>query len=140
MIALEQHKEKTYDKELVGKLKKELAYLGVLFLTAFIIFQIAFYKEKVLVNLRVVFSVFWLFVLPGFYLLYNWHEKLSFIERVFLGIAVSTAVIALFSYYLGLAGLHIKSHHILLPVVFLLVDGVILYRKAGIARIKLHKT
>ena len=107
----------------------ELKYIGILFLLALIIFKIAFFKENLIVLLRNVLSLFWLFVLPGYFIMLYWKEKLSFAERFVIGIALSAAIIGIFSYYLGLMGLNIKYHTIVLPLVLILVGIVINLRK-----------
>ena len=84
--------------------------------------------ESFLIVLRTVFAFFWMFILPGFYLMYYWHEKLSFLERFIVGIAVSASVIGISSYYLGLAGLNIKYHGILLPILFLIIDFILIWK------------
>ena len=107
----------------------ELKYIGILFLLALIIFKIAFFKENLVVLLRNVLSLFWLFVLPGYFIMLYWKEKLGFTERFVIGIALSAAIIGIFSYYLGLIGLNIKYHAIVLPLVLILAGIVINLRK-----------
>jgi len=116
-------------KELIDKIKNESKNIFYLFLIGIIIFKILFYKESFLIILRTVFAFFWLFILPGFYLMYYWHEKLGFLERFIIGVTVSASVIGIFSYYFGLLGLNIKYHGILLPVLFLIIDFFIVWRK-----------
>ncbi len=116
-------------KELFSVIKKELMYIGLLFLIVLIIFKIAFFKENITIILRTVLSLFWLFVLPGYFIMFYWNEKINFIERFVIGIALSAAIIGIFSYYIGLMGLNIKYHAILLPVVLILIGVIINLRK-----------
>ena len=116
-------------KELIEKLKNESMTIFYLFLIAIVIFKIIFYKENFLIILRTVFAFFWLFILPGFYLMYYWHEKLGFLERFIIGIAVSASLIGIFSYYIGLAGLNIKYHGIFLPTLFLIIGFFMIWKK-----------
>ena len=129
-------------KELFDKVKKELQYIGILFLVALVMFKIVFFKENFIVLLRVVFSLFWLFVLPGYFLMLYWKERLEFIERIIIGLIVSAAIIGIFSYYigsvaiigtfsyyLGLLGLHIKFQTIVLPLVSIIAGSVFSMRK-----------
>tara|TARA_Y100000310_G_C20060137_1_gene524599 strand:- start:94 stop:450 length:357 start_codon:yes stop_codon:yes gene_type:complete len=108
-------------KEVFNTVIKELKYIGILFLVVLIIFKIAFFKENLLVLIRNVLSLFWLFVLPGYFLMLYWREKLEFIERFIIGIALAAAIIGIFSYYLGLIGLNIKYHTIMLPLILILL-------------------
>lgn len=116
-------------KELISKIKDEGKHLIYLFLIGIIIFKILFYKEGFLIILRTAFAFFWLFILPGFYLMYCWHKKLNFLERFIIGIPISTSVIGILSYYLGLIGLNINYHGFILPILFLLIDFLLIWRK-----------
>ena len=106
-------------KEIFDLIKKELQYLGILFIAALIIFKIAFFKENMIVLLRNVLSVFWLFVLPGYFMMLYWKEKIGFTERFIIGIVLAAAVIGIASYYLGLVGLDIKFHAVILPLILI---------------------
>ncbi|MBW2976431.1 hypothetical protein KY347_03220 [Candidatus Woesearchaeota archaeon] len=115
-------------KEKIDKIKKELTYLLIVFVGGIIIFKMVFYKEDILNVLKMVASLFWLFLLPGYSIILYWEEKLDFLERLIIGVALGLALIGITSYYLGLAGLSIKYHTIILPLVFILV-GLMLYLK-----------
>lgn len=110
-------------KEDFNDLKKELQYIGLLFLTALAIFKIAFYKETFIVLFRNVLSLFWLFALPGYFMMLYWKEKIGFVERLIIGTALSAAVTGISSYYLGLMGLNIKYHAIVLPIALILIGA-----------------
>lgn len=113
----------------MNKLKDEVKPLGILFLLSIIILKILFYKESILIILKLVASFFWMFILPGFILMYNWQEKINFIERLIISIALSAAIIGISSYYLGIIGIHIKFHGILLPAIFIILGFLILLKK-----------
>ena len=112
-------------KEVFELIKKELQYIGSIFLIVLIIFKIAFFKEEISVLFRTVLSLFWLFVLPGYFILLYWKEKISFMERFFIGIVLSAGIIGILSYYSGIMGLNIKYHTIILPLVLILIGIVI---------------
>jgi len=116
-------------KEVFNIIIKEFQYVGFLFLVALIAFKIAFFKENLIVLFRNVLSLFWLFVLPGYFLMLYWKEKLEFVERFIIGIALAAAIIGIFSYYLGLIGLNIKYHTIVLPLILILFGIIINFRK-----------
>ena len=117
-------------KELFELIKKEFKHIGVLFALGLIIFKIAFFKEELIVIFRYVLSLFWLFVLPGYFIMLYWAEKLDFVERLVVGTAVAAGVMGIFSFYLGLFGLNIKYHAIILPIVLISVGVFVSYRKA----------
>lgn len=115
------------DKELMQKMKNEGLWLLVLLVLSIIAFKIVFYKESFLVVVRVALSILWLFVLPGFIIMYYWHDKLEFAERVIVAVALSIALVAIPSYYLGLLGLNIKYTGIIIPLVIIIIGIVILF-------------
>ena len=112
-------------KEVFEVAKKEFQFIGILFLLSMAIFKIAFFRESFIVLFRSVLSLFWLFVLPGYFIMFYWREKLEFVERIVIGIAVAAGIIGIFSYYVGLIGLNIKYHIFLLPLVIILVGSLI---------------
>ena len=107
-------------KKIFDLLKKELAYIGILYLLMLMIFKIVFFNENLIVAVKMTLALFWLFVVPGYSLMLYWKEKLDFIERLIVGIALAGGVNGIDSYYLGLAGLHIKHHVFLLPVLLMI--------------------
>ena len=107
-------------KEVFDLILKELKIIGILFLTALAIFKIAFFNESIFVVLRTVFSIFWPFLIPGYFIMFHWHEKLDLTERIIAGTMLSAAILGIFSYYLGLIGLNIKYSAIILPIVLIL--------------------
>jgi len=113
-------------KELI---KKEAVYLLCLFLVGIVIFKILFYKENLFVVVRTVFALFWLFILPGFSIMCYWHEKLGFLERAFAGALMNAAIMGITSYYIGLLGLNIKYHGIILPLFFLIIGTLIIIKR-----------
>ncbi len=116
-------------KEFFDSLKKEFQYLGLLFLLILIIFKIVFFKENLVVIFRIILSLFWLFVLPGYFIMLYWKEKLEFMERFVIGIVLAASIIGVFSYYIGLIGLNIKYHAILLPLAVILIGFILTIKK-----------
>jgi|SRR3989338_5104712 len=117
-------------KEVFNDMIRESKYMGILFLLAIVIFKIAFYKENFIVLLRSVLSLFWLFVLPGYFIMIYWKENLEFIERLIVGIGIAAAIIGVFSYYISLMGLNIKFHAIVLPLLIIFTGIIINLRIA----------
>ena len=115
-------------KEIFNVIKRELRYIVFSFLLVLVVFKIAFFKENFIVLLRNVLSLFWLFVLPGYFIMLYWNEKLSFMGRFAVGIAIAAALIGISSYYLGLIGLNIKYHAVLLPLAIMSIGLFILMK------------
>ena len=116
-------------KEKLNKIKKELIYLLIVFIVAIIIFKVVFYNEGLFNVLKTVASLFWLFLLPGYSLMFYWEEKLDFLERFIIGIVLGIALVGIFSYHLGLIGLNIKLHTIVLPLIIIISGIIINFRK-----------
>lgn len=111
-------------KEVFDKIREESAYLGIIALVSIIIFKIIFYNESMINVLRIVFSLLWLFGLPGYFLMLHWQESLDFRERFVVGIALAAAVVGISSYYLGLIGINIKYHGFILPPIIIAIGLV----------------
>ncbi len=112
------------NEKIIGELKN----IGMIFLGVTIAFQIAFYNESILTNIRIVFSLFWLFVLPGYFLMLKWHDDVSFMLRLGIGTALGFAVIGTLSYYLAMLGLNFYIQSVVLPIV-LSIAGFLFYKK-----------
>ena len=119
-------------KEVFELVKKELQYIGILFLIILMIFKIAFFKEDIFVLFRNVLSLFWLFALPGYFIMLYWKNKLDFIERAVAGIGISAAIMGILSYYISLAGLNLRFHAVILPLIIIFVGFVINLKKYNV--------
>ncbi len=106
-------------------LQKEGKLLLVILVLLFLALKIVFFRESFLSTLRITLSLFGMFVLTGWALTYYWREKLSFFERIIVGVAISSAVLGIVSYYAGLLGWPPRYQGYVLPV--LLFAGGILY-------------
>ena len=118
------------NKEDLDRLKKEFKRIGILFLLLIVIFKIVFYKEGIWIITKVIFAFFWLYLLPGFAILYFWKEKLGFLERLIMSIPLGMSIIGIFGYNLGLLGLHVKYVPIGIPlIVYIIVLGIFLIKR-----------
>ena len=102
-------------------IKQEVQSLLLTLVILTMILQIVFYKESLITTLKTSLSLFWLFMLPGFALMFHYHEKLDFLQRLIIGTGLGFAIIGTFSYLIGVLGLHIRYHSILLPVLLIAV-------------------
>ena len=100
---------------MLSEMKKEALKFGIAFAAAALVFQAVFYKESPLVVIRTIAAFFWTFALPGFAIMLYWRERLDFLERFVIGIAVGFAAVATFGYNLGLVGLHMKYQWLVIP-------------------------
>lgn len=118
-------------KEIFNVVKGDLKWIGALFLLSLAIFKIVYFKENLAVLFRYVTSLFWLFVLPGYFVMLYWKEKLDLAERIIIGAASSAAIIGVSSYYFGLMGLNIKYHGIFMPIAIIILMLLLLKIKKG---------
>ena len=120
-------------KEEMIALKKQLLnegkILSGLFVVFVIVFKIVFFKESFLVVLKMVLSLFWLFVLPGFAVMLYWSDKLDFLERFVIGTALGLGVVGVMSYYIGLIGVNVNYHHMIFPILIIGLMGFVLRKK-----------
>ena len=118
-------------KEAFNLMVKESKYIGIAFLLALAAFKIAFFKENFFTLIRTVASLFWLFVIPGYFIMIYWHDRVGFMERLVIGIFATTGIIGISSYYLGVFGLHIRYHTILLPSILILIGLAVNLRNSS---------
>ena len=116
-------------KEVFEQIKKELTVVLIIFVIILIAFKIIFRSENLFVVSRTIVAVFWLIIIPGYAITFYWKEKLRFYERFIVGIAISTSLIGLLSYYTGLIGLHVKFQTIVLPLVLIIAGFAVNLRK-----------
>ena len=112
-------------KEIFDLIKKEILYFVYLLALFIVLFKIAFYNDSFIIILRSVFSIFWLFIIPGYFGMLYWHDKLDFVQRTLIGSAVAAGLVGTIGYYLGLAGLNLKYHVFILPPL-IIIFGVLL--------------
>lgn len=117
------------NKEVFNSIKEESKYIGILFIAAWIIFKIIYFKESFIVLLKIVASLFWLFAVPGYFAMIYWKEKLEFAERFVIGILLSAAIMGIFSYYFGLMGLNMRYHGFILPPVIIIIGLIAAMKK-----------
>jgi uncharacterized membrane protein len=117
-----------FKTELSKKIAKEFAYLAVIYFIAIVVMKIVFFKENFLVVIRIVSSFYWLFILPGFAFMYIWHDKIDFLERFIISVAVSAVIVSVPSYYISLLGLHAKYHIFLIPAACILISSAVVWR------------
>jgi uncharacterized membrane protein len=107
--------------------KNEMYALGVGFIVLAAILLAGFKASPWLDVLRTAAALYWMFVIPGYALALC--SKQGFVERLILGITVQVALFGLLSYYAGLAGWHVATHGLILPL-FSIAAGIFLWKKS----------
>lgn len=108
-------------------LKAESAYFIGIFIAIIAITKFAFSAETMANSIKLVSSIYWLWVLPGFLLTYLF--ELSFGERLVLGSISMLAIYGVGSYYFGLTGIKLGISIYLIPVAIIVIASFIIYRR-----------
>ena len=116
------------DNNLIDKIKKESKTIGILFIILIIVFKIVFYQESFWIISKLILSLFWAFVLPGFALMYYWHEKLEFLQRIIIGTVFGFSLISLTSYIALFFNLSLGYHAIAIPLLYLIISVFIILK------------
>jgi len=96
---------------------RELSWiLGIFFVTV-IATSITFRDESLITSLKLMAGLFWMFLIPGFMILYRWKETLSLLERIVISVPVSAGLFGLLSYLTGIFGMPVWNQPILLPAI-----------------------
>lgn len=114
----------------LNEIRKELKLLVAVFAAVAVAMKVAYSNEGIMEVLRTSASLFWLFVLPGYFMTLYWKDKLGFIERTVMGSTAAMAVVGITSYYLGIAGLKLQSQTVLLPAAIIAVSFAACARKS----------
>ena len=107
----------------------EIKKLGITLIIAIAAFKIAFYKESIINILRIILSSYWLFILPGYAILLKFKENFEFSVRFILGTVLGLGIYGVFSYYLGLVGINVHYHWMIIPTAIIAVMALIILIK-----------
>ncbi|MCK5282723.1 MAG: hypothetical protein KAK00_04910 [Nanoarchaeota archaeon] len=115
------------------KLKKdilgELSKVGYLFAILVIILKIVFYKEDLMIIIRMSAAFIYIYFIPGYFIMLYWKEKIEFIERLIVGFGVSAAILGLTSYLSGPAAIDIFIWSYIYPIVIVILFSIINSKK-----------
>lgn len=107
----------------MDKLRQEAAWLAAAFAALLVILYIAYRNESITVVARTAAAIYWLFVLPGYAVMFHWRAHLGFLERVVTGAVGALVVVGVASYYLGLIGLKLQNQTLILPAAVMLISA-----------------
>ena len=100
-----------------------------MYVIGIILLKIVFFNENILFVSRLVSSFFWMFILPGFVLMYYWSDKLEFLERFIISVPLSAVIVSVTSYYISLIGLHAKFHPVIVPLIYIIIFTIFNWKK-----------
>ncbi len=116
--------------ELGNGAKEHGKVLGVSLMLLFAVVYIAFFKESVGVVVKLTLSLFWLYLIPGYFLLGLASDKLDSAERVVLGIVVGLGFYGVVGYNLGLLGVRISLQRWIVPLVGIGIGTIFMIRNS----------
>lgn len=80
---------------------KEVQYLALIFLAMLLIFKIHYYRESLIILLKLVLSHFYLFIIPGYCLMLYYLHELEFYQRFVIGLGLGYGVQPLLLYLIN---------------------------------------
>jgi len=115
------------------EIKKEMVYLSIVLLLEIVLFKSIFNKESFSIIIKLSLSLFWLFIFPGFMIMYLFFEKLDFLSRLIAGVVLGMAFYGAIGYNLGVLGLPIKYQIWLVPALGVMTGIISLIKKKQIS-------
>lgn len=97
------------------QIKKDSQKMLLLYLGIVAIFASSFYRDPLAGNIVKASKLYFFFVVPP-YLLYATGKPENFDRELIFYIGLYTGAALIASYYLGIAGVNVSYHHILLPL------------------------
>ena len=110
---------------MLHKILHELLWLATGTVVIGIVLKLLFPVSTITTVAKLMGSVLWLFVLPGYGIMLPWQNELELKERVIVGMLAAAGLLAIASYYLGIAGMHIRMHTLLFPALIILCSGAL---------------
>ncbi|MBI4016513.1 MAG: hypothetical protein HY363_02355 [Candidatus Aenigmarchaeota archaeon] len=103
--------------------KNELLILAKIYAASLLIFTIVFYKEPMLSLVRLTLSLAAISYVPGYLLTEKIFETNA--QRLLIGSAISTAIIGISAYYLGIFGVPLSLSAYILPAVLIMFGAAV---------------
>ena len=110
-------------REYMRELKQEAAWLAATFAVFMVILYIAYQDESIAAVAKTAAATYWLFVIPGYAVMFHWRAQLGFIERIVAGTVAAMVVVGVASYYLGLMGLKLQNQTLILPALVIIISA-----------------
>ncbi len=105
------------------ELRQEAKWLAATFAALLAILYAAYRGESIVVVARTAAAIYWLFVIPGYAVMFHWRAHLGFVERTVAGTVAAMVVAGVASYYLGLMGLKLQNQTLILPAAVIIISA-----------------
>lgn len=103
----------------------EIKKLGIIVVILLVTLKIIFIESSIVTTTLTGIGYLWTMILPGYAIMYYWRGKISFGERVLIGSVLGMAILGITSYYIGLIGINIKYHAIIIPLIVFITAFII---------------
>ncbi len=115
-------------------LKQDFAWIIAATIIIGIMLKILFPLSGIAEIAKLIGGVFWLFTIPGWLLMIPWRNEIELKERIVVGMLAAAGLFAIASYYFGIAGLHVRYHTLLFPILVIVISAIIFYSKRFMKR------
>ncbi len=114
---------------MMEEVKKEFKKIAIIFAVVYLFFQLHYSKENPFTVFRLVLAHFYLFILPGYFLLLAYIKKIKFEYRLFIGAGLGYALQSYLGFFITLVfHINMKAYYLITPLVIIAV-GMYLSRK-----------
>ncbi|MDA1196664.1 MAG: hypothetical protein O2779_01740 [Nanoarchaeota archaeon] len=112
----------------MDKLVDESKIVGVLLVIVLLVLKIVFHSSSFFSVLKLTLGLFWLFFIPGYFLLFSL-PSLSSLERLIMSFILGTAFYGAVGYNLGVIGVSFALQVYVVPLLGVLIGCWFLFRE-----------
>lgn len=110
--------------------KKEIINLCISLLLFYVFWQIHYFRQNPWQVIKLTIGHFYLFILPGYFLLLKYIHQINFAYRIFIGAGIGYSLVLIIVYLLNLIfKLDIMITYIIIPIIFIVTGIIIFYIK-----------
>lgn len=120
--------------------QRELLWLCAIFLGMVVLAKATFYRESLRFLFPFVAKLFLIFVFPGYTLLLFQRETIGLSRRIALGIGINLGLLLTLSYTLGMVGIHLRYHHLIIPLPITILGLTLFAYRARLSRFAIFRT
>jgi len=111
-------------------IKENIVKMLLVFIFILIVLKIVYFEDSIITIISISSYFYYLFLLPGGFILLYLHKKLGFLERFIFGTLLSLGLLSISSYYLSLIfGFHVKYHGYFLPPLIIVIGLLLFYKE-----------
>lgn len=124
----------------IAEQRNELLWLFAFSFSAMALAKATFYRESLQFLVPFVAKLFLIFVVPGYVLFLFARETIPFSRRLVLGIGINLGLLLALSYTLGMVGIHLRYHHLIIPPLITILGVALFACRAKLGGFALFQT